>query len=203
MPSPNRYAKGVAKRAEILGVALDEIARRGYRQSTLRDIADAVGLTNAGVLHYFESKEDLFVEVLRLRDETDQARSEGADVISDFVEALRRNAEVPGLVQLYVSLAASAVDPDHPAHPFFVERTARLRRRLADGFTRLRRDGRLPADADVDELARTLIAVADGLQTQWLVDPDLDMARHVAAFLLVVGLDRGDADLVTQIGETP
>jgi hypothetical protein len=67
----------------------------------------------------------------------------------------------------------------------------------------LQRGGRLPADAGVDELARTLIAMADALQTQWLVDPDPDMARHVAAFLLVVGLERGDADLVTQVGETP
>jgi AcrR family transcriptional regulator len=118
MTGPRRYAKGAAKRAEILEVALDLIARCGYRRSTLREIAAAVGLTNAGVLHYFGSREELFTEVLRLRDEADRA-VDGGDRLQQFVDVIGHNADVPGLVHLYSSLAAEAVDPEHEAHRFF------------------------------------------------------------------------------------
>jgi AcrR family transcriptional regulator len=68
------YAKGVAKRAEILRAALAVIARHGYRKTSTRELAAAAGLSEAGMLHYFGSKEKLFEEVLRARDEADQAR---------------------------------------------------------------------------------------------------------------------------------
>jgi AcrR family transcriptional regulator len=67
------YAKGVAKREEILTAALDVIARQGYGRASVRELADAVGLSQAGLLHYFSSKEELFAEVLRKRDEVDGA----------------------------------------------------------------------------------------------------------------------------------
>ena len=65
------YAKGVAKREEILTRALDVIAREGYRGASIKELADAVGLSQAGLLHYFGSKEELFTEILRKRDELD------------------------------------------------------------------------------------------------------------------------------------
>ncbi|HYP72739.1 MAG TPA: TetR family transcriptional regulator, partial [Microbacterium sp.] len=38
------YAKGVAKREEILTRALQVIAREGYRGASVKEIAEAVGL---------------------------------------------------------------------------------------------------------------------------------------------------------------
>lgn len=74
------YAKGVAKRGEILDAALEVIGRDGYSRATVREIADAVGLSQNGLLHHFGSKERLFVEVLRHRDELDRlAYGEGAE----------------------------------------------------------------------------------------------------------------------------
>lgn len=184
MAGPRRYAKGAAKRAEILEVALDLIARRGYRRSTLREIATAVGLTNAGVLHYFGSREELFTEVLRVRDEADAADAgRDGDRLQQFVDVIGHNAEVPGLVHLYSSLAAEAVDPEHDAHRFFADRYRTVRRDLADEIDRLAAAGRLRSDIDADRLARMLVALADGLQTQWLIEPDFDMREHVAALV--------------------
>ncbi len=68
MPRPPRYAKGLAKREEILTTALDVIARSGYRGTPVRELANAVGLSQAGLLHYFSSKEELFTEILAKRD---------------------------------------------------------------------------------------------------------------------------------------
>ena len=181
-----RYAKGRERRAEILRSALDLIGRRGFDGSTLADIADEVGLTKAGVLHYFGSKAELYAEVLRLRDEL--ATRDGDLDLDGFVAAIGRNAEVPGLVHLFTALSAAAVEEDHDAHAFFVERYDRVRGLLADAVDRAVTDGQLPRDVDRDRLARLLVALADGLQVQWLLDPSFDMAADIEAFLdLAVG----------------
>ena len=180
MTSPGRYAKGEAKRREILEVALELIARNGYRRSTLREIAGAVGLTNAGVLHYFGSREELFAEVLRLRDSVGSETMAEGDALDQLLHVIAGNQSVPGLVHLYASLSAEAVDADHAAHEFFAARYETLRRHLADALGTAVADGRLRRDLDPERAARILIAVADGLQTQWLIDPTIDMADHVA-----------------------
>src|SRR3954463_6957541 len=96
------YAKGVAKREEILRAALEVIARHGYRKTSTRELASAVGLSEAGLLHYFGSKEKLFEEVLRVRDEVDTASSgDESDAVGKLGAIVRHNSGVPGLVQLY------------------------------------------------------------------------------------------------------
>ena len=47
------YAKGVAKREEILTTALDVIARNGYRRTSVRELADAVGRSMRSVQRSF------------------------------------------------------------------------------------------------------------------------------------------------------
>ena len=59
----------VAKREQILDAALDEFARRGYDRTSMREIARQTGLSQAGLLHYFSTKEELFLAVLRRRDD--------------------------------------------------------------------------------------------------------------------------------------
>ncbi len=118
------YAKGIAKREEILTVALELVAQQGFRRTSIKDIADAVGLTQAGLLHYFDSKDELWVEILRRRDEHDNAQDWNASNPAELLAAVvRHNAEVPGLVQMFVNLsAAAATDPEHPAHEYFRQR---------------------------------------------------------------------------------
>jgi AcrR family transcriptional regulator len=180
MPRPARYAKGLAKREEILTTALEVIARTGYRNTSVRELAAAVGLSQAGLLHYFSSKEELFAEILLKRDAVDQARSErNAADLDTLVGVVRHNAEVPGLVQLYAQFSVEAADPGHPAHAAFVERYQRLRGVLADDIAERQRTGELPTHLDPARIASLLLAVSDGLQTQWLLDPDVDMAAHL------------------------
>jgi AcrR family transcriptional regulator len=177
------YAKGVAKREEILQAALAVVAEHGYRKASVREIADAAGLSPAGLLHYFGSKEELFVAILRARDERDEREHDGEDAATAFLAVMRHNASVPGLVQLYAQLAAEAGDPAHPAHDFFRERTERFA-----AFTRAQliddqRAGRIRDDLDPDWIIRTLHALADGLQSAWMLDPTLDMAADIERFL--------------------
>ncbi|WP_415803608.1 TetR/AcrR family transcriptional regulator, partial [Isoptericola cucumis] len=69
MSGRGRYAKGVEKRAEILRTALDVFAREGYRGTTLREVAERCELSVAGVMHYFDSREDLLTQVILARDD--------------------------------------------------------------------------------------------------------------------------------------
>ncbi|RXZ45750.1 TetR/AcrR family transcriptional regulator [Agromyces binzhouensis] len=181
------YAKGVAKREEILAAALEVIAREGYGRASVRELADAVGLSQAGLLHYFGTKEELFAAVLRKRDEIDLARFEERTGDVTAFEGLRqtigRNADVPGLIQLYVRLSAEATDPTHPAHAFFTERTRTFRVFVASDIRRMQAEGTARTDIDAEQAAMLILASADGLQVQWLMDPTIDMAEHVSVLL--------------------
>lgn len=174
----------MAKREEILDAALGVIARNGYRGTSVREIAAAVELSQAGLMHHFASKDELFTEILRRRDEVDEAlmpKDLPLGTLDVFPQVIRHNAEVPGLVQLFVSFAADAVGPDHYARPFFVQRHAHFRKELAQAIEQGQESGALIESIVPDAAARELLALADGLQTQWLLGQDFDMADIISA----------------------
>ncbi|KQR48961.1 TetR family transcriptional regulator [Microbacterium sp. Leaf161] len=180
------YAKGVARREEILESALDVIGRKGYQNASLKQIAELVGVTPAALLHYFGSKEELFTEVLRKRDEHDGMMPQTlnpADSKSAFIDVIRHNTEVPGVVELFSRLSVDAVDPAHPAHQYFLERSERLRESITDSFVH---DAAHRATLDPDTMARVIQAVADGLQLQWMIDRSVDMPGIIGALMDVL-----------------
>jgi len=187
MAQRGSYAKGVAKREEILVRALEVVAREGYRGASVKELADAVGLSQAGLLHYFGSKEELFVEILRKRDELDQAHygpeplPPDADLRAGYLEVIRHNSITPGLVQLFSRMSVEASDPEHPAHRYFLERGEMLRQTFAHALAERQAAGGLTAHVDPTILARIFQAVADGMQLQWMLDPTVDMAKTVDA----------------------
>jgi AcrR family transcriptional regulator len=181
------YAKGVAKRAEILRAALEVIARHGYRKTSTRELAAAAGLSEAGMLHYFGSKEQLFEAVLRARDEADTARFETGDTIDNLTAIIRHNGSVPGLVQLYSTFSAEAGDPEHSSHEYFVERYAGIRAALADAVRARQAAGTLNASADPETIATLLIALSDGLQVQSQYELQADTADLFGHLLDLLG----------------
>ncbi|MEW2399484.1 TetR/AcrR family transcriptional regulator [Streptomyces sp. NPDC046862] len=185
-----RYAKGQARREEILRTALQAFADQGFRATSMREIAEAVGLSQAGLLHHFRSKDDLLAEVLRLRDEENYAFNQrfgqevGLAALRRLVDMVELNARQAGLVQLYTVLSGESVSADHPAQPYFTARYAELRERVS-GYLRVARDeGQIRADVDLVQAATVIIAVVDGLQVQWLLSPkSVDMAEAFSRFL--------------------
>jgi len=200
MPRPARYAKGLAKREEILTTALDVIARTGYRGTSVKELATAVGLSQAGLLHYFSSKEELFAEILAKRDAVNEEASaeRGESVLEGLVAIVRHNADVPGLVQLYAQFSVEASDPGHPAHEVFVERYARVRAILAADIDARKAAGTVGPTIDAAVTAGVLIAAADGLQTQWLLDPEVDMAAHLSSLVSLLCPTPGPAPASAQ-----
>lgn len=171
------YAKGVLKREQILSTALSVFATEGYRGTSLRTVAELCDLSLAGLMHYFESKDHLFVEILRRRDAAGLEILAASPARHGLDHVLRSNSAQPGLIELYATMAAAAGDPRHPAAAYFRERYDFL---IAHAVN-VALPGYDPETVDPELLrqeqarARLAFAVVDGLQTQWLLDRDLDI----------------------------
>ena len=200
-PTPARrerrgpYAKSERTRELILDSATTVFAESGYRSASLRAVAEQVGMSEAGLLHHFTSKNGLLAAVLRRRDDRnqewfDREIERGRD-LPHFLEALvEHNASTPGVVELFCTLAAEATSPSHPAHGYFTERYRTTIALLRDAFEDLRTSGRLREGVDPAVAARSTVALMDGLQIQWLMDrTSVDMAAEVRDHLasLVLG----------------
>lgn len=188
MPEVDNRRGGRARnrREEILRVALETFAERGYRGTSLAVVAERIGLTQQGVLHYFPTKQALLVEVLKLRDAEDYQRfdqgSEGPHL--DGMRALMEyNATRPGVVQSFTVLSAESVTDSHPARDYFVQRYRSTRAHHVEGLREEFGD-RVTAGLSPEDAAALLVAVMDGLQLQWLLDPErVDLTGLVTAFV--------------------
>ncbi|MBT2504998.1 TetR/AcrR family transcriptional regulator [Streptomyces sp. ISL-98] len=179
-------ARSEERRAEILRAALEVIAERGYRGASLSAVAERVGLTQQGLLHYFPTKDALLVAVLEERDQWDTGgagRSSEAwrlDLLDPLVEY---NAMRPGVVQTFSALLGECVTEDHPAREFFTHRYAQVRQGMAAAL-RGEYGERLPGGLTPEQAAPLVVAVMDGLQYQWLLDPgSVDMPAAFRDFL--------------------
>ncbi|MCA2219172.1 TetR/AcrR family transcriptional regulator [Jidongwangia harbinensis] len=180
--SVRRRLPPAVRREEILAASTGLIAASGFNGVSLGAFAAASGMTKAGLLHHFPSREHLLIAVLERRDELDVAAVLGSSEPAPDAAAtravigrlVRRNLRQRSIVQLYTVLSAEALDPAHPAHDYFRRRLESSRDLLA---------GRLfgwhprPGVAAVE-----LLAFLDGLQLNWLRDPGIDVIAQWEAF---------------------
>ncbi|RDI63565.1 TetR/AcrR family transcriptional regulator [Nocardia pseudobrasiliensis] len=191
MSTPSR---GDARKERILEVALKTFAENGFRGASIAEIADRCGLSQPGLLHHFPTKAALLSAVLDYRDRLDSERlgtdeqSRGPVALRQLVQAVEHNVAVPGLVRLFAVVTGEAVAADHPAHGWAVGRYRYLETWIARALDAGIADGTILPDTDGLAEARRIIAMMDGLQLQWLLDPEtVDMAalfRHYIADLL-------------------
>ena len=106
------------------------MCRKGYEATSMNDIADAVGLTKAGIYHYIRGKEQLLFEIMNFAmDMVDENVIGPAREIADAEQRLRaiierhakRIMEVGGSVTKLLE-ETSALTPAH-------QRTVRNRKR--------------------------------------------------------------------------
>lgn len=176
------YAKGRAKRAEIIDHATALFGEAGYRGVSLREIAARCAISHPGLLHHFATKEALLTAVLERRDEEDEERfiaqaGGGVDQLRRVVALAAHNEQRRGIVELYAVLSAEATAADHPAHDFFVRRYRTTIATMTGAYAQAAVQGALHASVAPAIAARELVALMDGLQLQWLLD---DGATHMA-----------------------
>jgi hypothetical protein len=67
---------------------------------------------------------------------------------------------------------AEGISQDHPAHTFFIERYQREREQLALTISKAQQAGEVRTDIPAEALAVMIFAMMDGLQVQWLLEPE-------------------------------
>jgi len=199
--TPRRgYAKGRAKREEILQAAIVAFAEVGYHGASLREISARVGISHPGLLHHFPTKAALLEAVLEHRDAVDFADidtdlAQGRSLFEAILRLVERNALRRPVVEVFAGLAAEATSADHPAHEFFEVRYRDTVSRMRGELERLGDAGRLRAGVDPAVAARTVVALMDGLQVQWLYSLErpraerVDMAADLRAYLGLIVVD--------------
>ncbi|UPL18882.1 TetR/AcrR family transcriptional regulator [Microbacterium aurugineum] len=185
------YAVGRRRRAQIVADAMRLFSRDGYGDTSLQDIATAVGVSKSTLLHHYPSKELLLSAVLAERDKAISATTELSEVgsagalLRGIPDGARVNARnEPGLIEVYAVLSCEAVPATHPAHDYFASRFTNALDHFTELFRMAQEDGDLPAHRDPAHEATWLIAMWDGLQYQWLYDRNaVDIAEQLRAHL--------------------
>ncbi len=177
-PYATLLAKGEDRRQRILAVAERLLARNGWRNTSLAQIAREAGVTPAGLLHHFESKEQLLNAVLDARDVDDDTH---ADRSGDLFEQIARVAErferAPELVGTFTVLLVENIAPDAPLHDRLLERQRAATEIVTDIIRRGQRDGRYRQDFDAAIKAVEILAFVNGMETSWLLDPSIPLAE--------------------------
>ena len=181
------YRKSAERRAQILDAAFHVFARNGYSAASMNEIARAVGVTQTAVLHHFAGgKITLLRAVLEQRD----ARAEGTlvdrrgrDFLAGLIEIARSQESQRGAVQLYCTLSAEAVDPEHPAHEYFLRRLHRIVDGVTQAFVEVAANGGLRDGIDPRDAALRTVAMTEGVELLWLRGLLEDMATSIHEFI--------------------
>lgn len=173
------YANTPRRKAEIVAAAAAIFTRSGYHGGSLRQIARDLDLSFTSVKHHFPSKEILLIEVLKANDDVEIARlrtdRRGMGFVDSAISMAQRNIQNPESLRLFAVLSAEATSAAHPAHDWFIDRYQRIVASIAQDIADDVAAEALPPIEDPAAAAAALVALWDGLQLQWLMNPAFDM----------------------------
>lgn len=169
--SPRLTTRGAATRARIVAGAAELVYERGVAGTSLDDIMAATGTSKSQLYHYFADKEALVLEVIRSQlakiiagQETQLRDLRSWDALHRWrdhvVEATRATGGVGGCP--LGSLSSELADRSESARRVLAGCFAEWEAYLFDGFTAMRADGELSADADPQLLATAVMAALQG-----------------------------------------
>ncbi|MDF3339610.1 helix-turn-helix domain containing protein [Mycolicibacterium septicum] len=187
-PYATLLAKGEDRRQRILSVAEKLLARNGWRNTSLAQIAREAGVTPAGLLHHFESKEQLLNAVLDARDHDDDTHADRSGNLADEIKRVAdRFVRAPELVGTFTVLLVENIQPDAPLHDRLLKRQQDARDIVADIITRGQLDGRYRSDFDAATKAVEILAFINGMETSWLLDPSLPLTDVFTSYAEMLG----------------
>ena len=181
MSAPRPYesllAKGEDRRQRILAVAERLLARNGWRSTSLAQIAKEAGVTPAGLLHHFESKEQLLNAVLDARDADDEIHADylSGDLIAELSRVPERFERAPELIGTFTVLLVENIAPDAPLHDRMHKRYSDAIDIIARIIERGQSDGTFRPDFDAATKAVEILAFITGMETLWLLDRSIPL----------------------------
>ena len=175
------------RRQQILDAAATCFSRRGFHQTTMQDICREVELSPGAVYRYFPSKEAIIEGMCNRGQEANAAGLEAGLAAEGTLDAFDQ------LIQIFFlemdnlkSFEICALNVELIAESPRNERVQKLQERtIQDVLARLvafmeasQRAGDVDPTLDPEAIARVMIAQYQGLITQRLVEPDIDIAAY-------------------------
>ncbi|WP_019611272.1 TetR/AcrR family transcriptional regulator [Nocardiopsis sp. CNS-639] len=175
------YAKSARRREEIIRAAVEVFSESGFRDGSLRQVAERAGMTHAGMRHHFPTKSDLLEAVLQWREHQALERARrshpvGLEVLRAWVDSVADSITRPALVELEAVLGAEAISPKNPAHDYFDDLYRRAVDLLEKSFSVAAAEGVLRDGIPPRTAARLVLSTTLGLQSLWLRDKSIDVA---------------------------
>ena len=181
-----------ARREQVLGAAMRCVAREGFHRTTMADVIAESGLSAGAVYGYFSGKNEIILAIV--------TRSVGhvAESLGEITSGPRPVSPVAALRTVLARVEELAEGPDGDITKVIVQAWAEaarddevreLVRREVDEIRqawvalleRAQADGTLPADADPEVTARTLVALLPGYILQRVVFGDVSPESFTAA----------------------
>lgn len=174
----------------LVGAAAELFAAKGFRRTSLVDIAERAGVSRGSIPWHFSNKAGLLEAVLdeQLRTvasgfgEGEDGRS--GDPVDRAVDYIRLPA-----TRVFTTLLAEAVEEGSPIRGHY----ARLHDAVRQGVRARIPSGALPEGVDPEAFAVLLVGLVVGVHVQWRVAPgavDLDAVREAVRALMPSPLGR-------------
>jgi AcrR family transcriptional regulator len=169
------YAKSQTTSNRILDVALDLFRRKGFEQTTMRDVAAAAGMATGAAYHHFASKDAMVMafyerswDEMQPLLESALAKARGLDqqlaaLIRTKLEYFEPNRDV------LKALLKNGADPRHPLSPFSDD-TRSIRTMDVEWFRRILTDVSVSRDL-APHLPDVLWLFQMGIIYFWITDP--------------------------------
>jgi AcrR family transcriptional regulator len=151
----------ISRRAELLRIAGDLFASKGYKRTTVRDVADAAGILSGSLYHHFDSKESMVDELLstfqaELFGRYDEILASDADALTRLEQAVRVSFEAIDRHPAEVAIFQNEADQLGQSERFAY--LAERNRQSRDVWMTLLRDGveagQLRKDLDIELVYR-------------------------------------------------
>lgn len=173
-----------AKRELILYAAIACFARDGFHKTKMSDIAEMAGVSDGLAYRYFSSKEEIIQEAIHFatgsRELVDVEALEDADVASLLDVMYRtsfRRFGMPGrrtTVGLRMRSWSEALENDEVKDQV-VGRWVEYEPVAETVWSKAQTQGSVPDDLDPAAIAQVMMAIHDGLDVRWALDPSIDV----------------------------
>lgn len=192
-PRTRRDEQRERTRQELIDAAAVVFAKHGYHGASVDQVAEAAGYTKGAVYSNFRSKEQLFLELLdRQLDRSVELLERVVDEVAPADRAAafaRQAAALPILEGEWFLLEAefllyAARNEDASVRERVAARQQRTRARITDLVQRHLDDLGTGSSVVAEDLARLLMATADGLTQAALVDESARDGGRVFATLI-------------------
>jgi len=191
----SRAAQRELRKQQLIDSTIDSIAKRGFSETTLADVADGAGLSRGIVNFHFQSKDQLLVETLQYlseeySDNWERALRKAGPSPAERLIALVKADFEPAVCNRKKVATWSAFWGEAKSRPTYLKLCAERDKAYADAMLAICQDvideGGYP-DLEAQTVADGLSAITDGLWLDLLMEPssfDRERAKRVVFLFL-------------------